>query len=74
MAPGGEHNIDKLVEGLDLAGKRVLDIGRGLTSASIGPLTAPGIQRTFEPKNEARSRPSGLTPTSVVRLPIMVSD
>ena len=30
MAPGGEHNVDKLVEGLDLAGKRVLDIGRGL--------------------------------------------
>jgi phosphoethanolamine N-methyltransferase len=27
MAPGGEGNVDKLVEGIDLAGKRVLDIG-----------------------------------------------
>jgi phosphoethanolamine N-methyltransferase len=30
MAPGGEGNVDKLVEGIDLAGKRVLDIGCGI--------------------------------------------
>jgi ubiquinone/menaquinone biosynthesis C-methylase UbiE len=30
MAPGGEGNIDKMVEGIDLAGKRVLDIGCGI--------------------------------------------
>ena len=30
MAPGGEGNVDKLVEGLDLAGRRVLDIGCGI--------------------------------------------
>ena len=30
MAPGGEGNVDKLVKGLDLAGKRVLDIGCGI--------------------------------------------
>jgi len=30
MAPGGEGNVDKLVGGLDLAGKRVLDIGCGI--------------------------------------------
>lgn len=30
MAPGGEGNVDKLVEGLELQGKRVLDIGCGL--------------------------------------------
>jgi phosphoethanolamine N-methyltransferase len=30
MAPGGEGNVDKLVRGLDLAGKRVLDIGCGI--------------------------------------------
>ena len=30
MAPGGEGNVDKLVEGLELKGKRVLDIGCGL--------------------------------------------
>ncbi len=30
MAPGGEGNVDRLVEGIDLAGKRVLDIGCGI--------------------------------------------
>ena len=30
MAPGGTGNVDKMVEGLDLQGKRVLDIGCGL--------------------------------------------
>ena len=30
MAPGGTGNVDKMVEGLDLQGKRVLDIGRGI--------------------------------------------
>ncbi len=30
MAPGGEGNVDNLVEGLNLKGKKVLDIGCGL--------------------------------------------
>jgi ubiquinone/menaquinone biosynthesis C-methylase UbiE len=30
MAPGGEGNVDKLVAGLDLRGKQVLDVGCGL--------------------------------------------
>jgi len=30
MAPGGEGNVDKLVASIDLAGKRVLDIGCGI--------------------------------------------
>jgi phosphoethanolamine N-methyltransferase len=30
MAPGGQGNVDKMVEGIDLAGKRVLDIGCGI--------------------------------------------
>jgi phosphoethanolamine N-methyltransferase len=30
MAPGGEGNVAKMVEGLDLEGRRVLDIGCGL--------------------------------------------
>jgi phosphoethanolamine N-methyltransferase len=30
MAPGGEGNVDKMVQGFDLAGKRVLDIGCGI--------------------------------------------
>lgn len=30
MAPGGEGNVDNLVEGLELQGKQVLDIGCGL--------------------------------------------
>ena len=30
MAPGGEGNVDKLVKGLNIAGRRVLDIGCGI--------------------------------------------
>jgi phosphoethanolamine N-methyltransferase len=30
MAPGGEGNVDRLVDGIDVAGKRVLDIGCGI--------------------------------------------
>jgi ubiquinone/menaquinone biosynthesis C-methylase UbiE len=30
MAPGGEGNVDRMIEGIDLAGKRVLDIGCGI--------------------------------------------
>lgn len=30
MAPGGEGNVDRLVKGLDLSGRRVLDIGCGI--------------------------------------------
>jgi phosphoethanolamine N-methyltransferase len=30
MAPGGEGNVDKLVKGFNVAGKRVLDIGCGI--------------------------------------------
>jgi len=30
MAPGGEGNVDKMVAGIELAGRRVLDIGCGI--------------------------------------------
>ncbi len=30
MAPGGEGNVDKMVRGIDLAGRQVLDIGCGI--------------------------------------------
>lgn len=30
MAPGGEGNVDRMVAGIDLAGRRVLDIGCGI--------------------------------------------
>lgn len=30
MAPGGEGNVAKMVQGLELAGKKVLDVGSGL--------------------------------------------
>lgn len=35
MAPGGEGNVDKLVSGLDLRGKQVLDVGCGLGGPAI---------------------------------------
>jgi phosphoethanolamine N-methyltransferase len=35
MAPGGEGNVDKMVQGIDLVGKRVLDIGCGIGGPSF---------------------------------------
>ena len=32
MAPGGEGNVAKMVEGLELDGRRVLDIGCGVAA------------------------------------------
>ena len=30
MTPGGENNVNNMIEGIDLDGKRVLDIGCGI--------------------------------------------
>lgn len=35
MAPGGKGNVDRMVEGLDLGGKQVLDIGCGIGGPTI---------------------------------------
>jgi phosphoethanolamine N-methyltransferase len=35
MAPGGEGHVDRMVKGLDLQGRRVLDIGCGLGGPAI---------------------------------------
>lgn len=35
MAPGGEGNVTRIVEGLDLAGKNLLEIGSGLGGAAV---------------------------------------
>lgn len=35
MAPGGKGNVDRMVEGLNLAGKSVLDIGSGIGGPAI---------------------------------------
>ena len=67
MAPGGEGNVDRLVSGLDLRGKRVLDIGSGLGGPDFYLARKYGAQVTgidLEPylvaRATARSRELGL--------------
>jgi len=58
MAPGGEGNVDKLVAGLDLRGKRVLDIGSGLGGPAFYLASNYGAQVTgidLEPHLIARA-------------------
>jgi len=35
IAPGGEGNVDRIVEGVDLAGKQVLELGSGIGGGAI---------------------------------------
>ena len=35
IAPGGEGNVDRIVEGIDLAGKRVLELGSGAGGGTL---------------------------------------
>jgi phosphoethanolamine N-methyltransferase len=35
IAPGGEGNVDRIVEGIDLAGKQVLELGSGIGGGAI---------------------------------------
>jgi ubiquinone/menaquinone biosynthesis C-methylase UbiE len=44
MAPGGDGNVSKMTEGLDLKGKRVLDIGCGLGGPACLLATQYGAQ------------------------------
>jgi ubiquinone/menaquinone biosynthesis C-methylase UbiE len=59
MAPGGEGNVDKLVKGLDLAGKRVLDIGCGIGGPAFALARKHGAHVTgidLEPQLIGRAR------------------
>ena len=59
MAPGGTALTDTLVDGLDLAGKRVLDIGSGLGGPACHLASAHGALVTgidIEPQLIERSR------------------
>ena len=46
MAPGGEGNVDRLVAGLDLGGRKVLDIGSGLGGPAFYMARKYGAQVT----------------------------
>jgi len=46
MAPGGEGNVDRLVFGLDLRGRKVLDIGSGLGGPAFYMARKYGAQVT----------------------------
>ena len=58
MAPGGEGNVDKMVRGLDLGGKRVLDIGCGIGGPAFALARKYGAHVTgidLEPQLVARA-------------------
>ncbi len=58
MAPGGEGNVDKMVRGLDLAGKRVLDVGCGIGGPAFALARKYGAHVTgidLEPQLIARA-------------------
>jgi phosphoethanolamine N-methyltransferase len=58
MAPGGEGNVDRMVKGLDLAGRRVLDIGCGIGGPAFALARKYGAQVTgidLEPQLIARA-------------------
>ena len=62
MAPGGEGNVDKMVKGTNLAGRRVLDIGCGIGGPAFVLARKYGARVTgidLEPQLIARHAPRG---------------
>ena len=60
MAPGGEGNVDKMVNGTNLAGRRVLDIGCGIGGPAFVLARKYGARVTgidLEPQLIARHAP-----------------
>lgn len=58
MAPGGEGNVDRMVQGLELAGRRVLDIGCGIGGPAFALARKYGAHVTgidLEPQLVARA-------------------
>lgn len=58
MAPGGEGNVDRMVRGLELAGKRVLDVGCGIGGPAFALARKYGAEVTgidLEPQLVARA-------------------
>src|SRR5262245_52138636 len=58
MAPGGEGNVDKMVRGIELGGRRVLDIGCGIGGPAFRLASKYGARVTgidLEPQLVARA-------------------
>ena len=66
MAPGGEGNVRRMVAGLDLAGRRLLDIGCGLGGPALllakmgAHVTAIDLEAPLLARAEAAARTRGL--------------
>ena len=54
MAPGGEGNVDKLVKGLNIAGRRVLDIGCGIGRMAMCVPCSPFCNRSVTRARSSR--------------------
>jgi len=67
MAPGGEGNVDNLVAGLELRGKRVLDVGSGLGGPAFvlagkygATVVGTDLERELVERARGRARELGL--------------
>jgi len=67
MSPGGDTEVARVVDGLDLTGKRILDIGSGMGGATLylagqGAAEVVGIdvEAELQPKSEALAQRRGL--------------
>jgi len=53
LSPGGQEEVAKIVEGIDLKGKEVLDIGAGITAvALVGLVSLQGSGHSLRTKDE----------------------
>ena len=75
MVPGGEGNVDKLMDGLDVRGKRVLDFGCGIGGPAFvvvqkfgGYVVGTDLEAQLIDRAERRAVDLGLTDRTEFRV------